>query len=51
MKVKSSKPKEHKVHHKDRAKFDKVNALRKSGEGRWVTVNGQHMYVANDTRK
>ena len=34
------------VHHKDRASFDKVDALHKKGEGRWVTINGQHKFVA-----
>lgn len=48
---KSGKNKEHKVHPKDRAKFDKVNALRRKDEGHWVTVNGQHMFVANDKKK
>lgn len=45
------KNKEHKVHPKDRAKFDKVDALRKKDEGKWITVNGQHMFVANDKKK
>ena len=34
------------VHHKDRADFDKVDAMYKKGEGHWVTINGQHRFVA-----
>ena len=45
------KNKPNKVHKKDRAKFDKVNALRRKDEGHWVTINGQHMFVANDKKK
>ena len=45
------KNKEHKVHKKDRPKFDDVNALRKKDEGRWVTINGQHKFIANDKKK
>lgn len=48
---KSGKNKPNIVHHKDRPKFDKINALRKEGEGRWVTINGKHMYVANDKKR
>jgi len=48
---KSGKNKEHKVHPRDRAKFDKVNALRKKDEGEWITVNGQHMFVAKDKKR
>lgn len=40
-----------KVTKKDRAKFDKVGAMYKKGEGRWVTVNGQHKFIANDKKK
>lgn len=35
----------------ERAKFDKVNALRKTGEGHWITVNGKHKFVATDRSK
>ena len=45
------KPKEHKVTKKERAKFDKIDAMYKSGEGRWVTINGQHKFVAVDKTK
>lgn len=46
-----SKNKPNKVKKKDRAKFDKVNAMYREGEGHWVTVNGQHLYVAQDKKK
>ena len=39
------------VHHKDRASFDDINARYKKGEGRWVTINGQHKFVAVDKTK
>lgn len=39
------------IHKKDRAGFDKIDALRKKGEGRWVTINGQHKFVAVDKTK
>ena len=39
------------VHHKDRASFDKVDALYKKGEGHWVTINGQHRFVAVQKNK
>ena len=48
---KSGKNREHIVRHRERAKFDDANALRKKDEGHWVTVNGKHMYVANDKKK
>lgn len=39
------------VHHKDSASFDKVDALYKKGEGHWVTINGQHKFVAVQKNK
>ena len=48
---KKGKNKPNPVHYKERAKFDKVDALRKKDEGHWVTINGQHKYVANDKKK
>lgn len=39
------------IRKKDRAKFDKVNALYKKDEGRWVTISGQHKFIANDKKK
>ena len=47
----SGKNKPHKVSYKERPKFDKINALRKKDEGEWITVNGQHLYVAKDKKK
>lgn len=40
-----------KVTKKDRAKFDKIDAMYKKGEGRWVTINGQHKFVADNRKK
>ena len=50
-KSKSGKVRDHKVNPRDRAKFDKSDALRKKDEGEWITVNGQHMYVAKQKKK
>lgn len=45
------KNKEHKVHHKDRANFDKVDSLnKKAGKGRWVTINGRHKFISEDKK-
>lgn len=45
------KNKPNKVRNKDRAKFDKIDAMYKNGEGRWVTINGQHKFIAVDKKK